>query len=109
MLYANISNVENNEKEIRELKVVSLIFLVSKNKNILFIQKSLNTRLGFKMSMLIMDCPNGYVYRLRSTKTLMFTGKEESLGHEFSKVYQLLWKAKVKYLLYNVLFIEYDN
>lgn len=46
--------------------------------------------------MLTMDCPKGYVCRLRSTTEVAFTGEEAPLGNEFSKVYSLLWKAKVR-------------
>ena len=52
--------------------------------------------LGFKLRMLIMDCPTGCTCRLRGTATAEFSGKEESLGSDFTKAYQLIWKAKVK-------------
>ncbi|EIE92449.1 hypothetical protein RO3G_16971 [Rhizopus delemar RA 99-880] len=73
------SSVENKQEVIKKLQVVGLVFS------------------RFKMCMLIMDCPNGYACRLRSTATAVFSGKEESLGSDFCKVYQLIWKAKEVY------------
>ncbi|KAI8080968.1 hypothetical protein BDF21DRAFT_444328 [Thamnidium elegans] len=70
------NSVENNQEVIKKLRVVGLVFS------------------RFKMRMLIMDCPNGYVYRIKGTQAVAFTGKKESLGSDFSKAYQLIWKAK---------------
>jgi hypothetical protein len=56
--------------------------------------------------MLIMDCPNRFACRLRGTTAAAFSGKEESLGSDFRKAYQLIWMAKVKiflsYFIYRV-------
>lgn len=70
------SSVENKQEVIKRLQIVGLVFS------------------RFKMRMLIMDCPNGYACRLRSTTTAVFSGKEESLGSDFCKAYQLIWKTK---------------
>ncbi|KAL9555657.1 hypothetical protein PS6_002740 [Mucor atramentarius] len=68
--------IDNKQEVVEKLQVVGLVFS------------------RFKMRMLIMDCPNGYICRLRSTTAAVFSGKEESLGNDFSKAYQLIWKAK---------------
>lgn len=48
--------------------------------------------LGCKIRMLIMDCPDGYVCRLKGTTAAGFSGEEKTLG----RVYQLIWMAMVK-------------
>ncbi|KAL7331065.1 hypothetical protein PS15p_203309 [Mucor circinelloides] len=74
--------IDNKQEVVEKLQVVGLVFS------------------RFKMRMLIMDCPSGYTCRLRSTTAAAFSGKEESLGKDFSKAYQLIWKAKVKIYSY---------
>lgn len=39
-----------------------------------------------------------YIYRLRNAKTTEFTGDEALLGEEYSKLFKLIWRAKVKCL-----------
>ncbi|GAN09722.1 hypothetical protein MAM1_0286c09254 [Mucor ambiguus] len=69
-------SVENKQEIIKKLQVVGLVFS------------------RFSMRMLVMDCPNGYIRRLRGTTTAIFSGNEEYLGSDFRKAYQLIWKAK---------------
>lgn len=52
--------------------------------------------LGCKVRMLIMDCPDGYICRLRGTTAAGFSEEEKTLGLDFCKVYQLIWMAMVK-------------
>ncbi|KAI9351685.1 hypothetical protein BD770DRAFT_326303, partial [Pilaira anomala] len=68
-------SVENKQEVIKKLQVVGLVFSL------------------FKIRMLMMNCPNGYTCKLRGATTAIFNGnKEESLGSDFCKAYQLIWK-----------------
>ncbi|CEP08548.1 hypothetical protein [Parasitella parasitica] len=68
--------VQNRPEEVKNLQVIGLVFS------------------RFKLRMLVMDCPKGYVCRLRCTRTEAFSGREEFLGEEFNQVYSLIWRAK---------------
>ncbi|CAO3682307.1 unnamed protein product [Rhizopus stolonifer] len=68
-------SVDNKEGVIKELQIVGLVFS------------------RCKIRMLIMDCPDGYVCRLRCTTAAGFSEEEKTLGIDFYKVYQLIWMA----------------
>lgn len=100
-------SVENKQEAIKKLEVFGLVsekITCHEYKNTW--TNSHCVSLGFKMRMLIMDCPNGYNCRLRGTTAAVFNGKEETLRSGFCKTYQLIWKAKVKIPLYFIHWVD---
>ncbi|KAG1598366.1 hypothetical protein G6F47_006485 [Rhizopus delemar] len=68
-------SVDNKQEVIKKLQIVGLAFS------------------RCKVRMLIMDCPDGYICRLRGTTAAGFSEEEKTLGLDFCKVYQLIWMA----------------
>lgn len=100
-MFVRLSNLlDNKREEVQKLQVVGLVFSSELKKNDTTIGRANihHISLEFKVRMLLMDCPNGYVCRLKGSTPVEFRGKEEFLGSDFRQVYKMIYVAKVKSL-----------